>query len=205
MLLIGACDKSGTSTPKKHTAVEGPSQTPQSQQAADSDKPKIPDKPSDVFRYVNESNGFAIDFPATWVRSTDPDGLFVIQASSPQENSKDAFSENVYIMVKDLPQVMVSDVPRLLSLNDYFDLSRANFPKISNDAVEKGIGQIMINNQICPWVIFTHVFNKTTWQTIRYYLRHEKKVYVIVCTATPESYPRYKDTFLQIANSITFE
>lgn len=199
MLLIGACDKSGTSTPKKPPTVEGP------QQAADSDKPKKPDKPSDVFRYVNRDSGFAIDFPATWVRSSDPDGLFVIQASSPQEHPQDAFSENVYVMVKDLPQVMVGNQPQQLSLNDYFDLSRANFPKISNDAVEKEIGQIMINDQICPWVIFTHVFNSATWQTIRYYLRHEKRVYVIACTATPESFPRYEDAFQQIANSITFE
>jgi hypothetical protein len=198
-------NKSETSLAKKPSAVEGPSQPQQSQQAADSDKPMKPDKPSDVFRYVNRDSGFAIDFPATWVRSSDPDGLFVIQASSPQEHPQDAFSENVYVMVKDLPQVMVGNQPQQLSLNDYFDLSRANFPKISNDAVEKEIGQIMINDQICPWVIFTHVFNSATWQTIRYYLRHEKRVYVIACTATPESFPKYKDTFQQIANSITFE
>lgn len=202
MLLITACDKSGTSAPQKAPALEEP---PQPQQTATPDKPKKPDKPPAMSRYTNSKNGFAIDFPALWKLERDPDGLFSIQASSPQEHPRDAFSENVYVMVKDMPEIMVDGQPRHLSLNDYFDLSRANFPRISEKAVEQGIGQIMINQQISPWVIFTHVYNKATWKTIRYYLRHEQKVYVIACTATPGSFQKYRDTFQQIANSITFE
>ena len=130
-------------------------------------------------------------------QETDPKGLFTIQAFSPQEHSQDTAIENVYVMVREMPANR--------SLNDYFDLSRSNFPKIYVGAVEEGIGQIVVNQQICAWVILTHVFDNTKWKTIRYYLRHEQRVFVIVCTSTPESFEKYHDTFQQITNSITFE
>ena len=201
-LLIGACDKSSTSAPQKAPAIEGP---PSPQQTAAPDGSKVANKPQALSRYVNADKGFAIDFPASWKRETDPDGIFAIQASSPPEHPRDAFSENVYVMVKDTPEVTVNGEPRRLSLNDYFDLSRVNFRRISNDAVEREIGQIEINQQICPWVIFTHTFNKVNLKTIRYYLQSDQQIFIIACTATPDSFENYRETFRQIANSITFK
>jgi len=191
-ILIGACDKGGSSAPQKPPTSQASEQT-----TATSAPTSAPEGPPVPGRYVNEENRFSVDFPRSWKLQTDPEGLFVIQATSPQENSRDAFAENVYIMVRDLPKPY--------SLNDYFDLSRVNFPRISNDAVQQAIGQIMVNEQICPWVIFTHTINDVACKSIRYYLRHGQKVFIIVCTSTPEAFDKYRQTFEDIVNSIDLE
>lgn len=152
--------------------------------------PKEPD------RYYNKDEGFSIKLPNEWEKKEGFMGTTIV-TWSPQESSADQFRENVNVAVEELPKA--------LSLEEYFQLSLANLSKLMTDFQEHEKGQLSIDNNDAKWLIYSHRMGTVKLKVLVYMLVKGRRGYAIVCSAAPEQFLKYRDKFEEIVQSFKFE
>jgi hypothetical protein len=150
----------------------------------------------DPDRYYNNKDDFSIKFPKEWENKEGFMGCSVISLS-PKENDADQFRENVNVAVEQLPGEM--------NLHDYIEKSIPNVAKVITDFQENEKGTTTINDNEAKWLIYSGRMGMINLKCKQYYMIHDKRGYVITCSAAPDSYVRYISTFEKIANSFEFE
>jgi hypothetical protein len=150
----------------------------------------------DPDRYYNDKDDFSIKFPKEWENKEGFMGTAVISLSL-KEGNADQFRENVNVVVEQLPREM--------SLDEYVDASIPNLAKVITDFRENEKGITTINDHDARWLVYSGRMGMINLKCIQYYMVDGKRGYVITCSATSESYDNYRRTFDDVATSFEFE
>ncbi len=128
-----------------------------------------------------------VDVPAGWlVTYTQSPPLFVLYAP-PKEN--DTFPEIVNLVVELLPQKM--------SVPEYMQASMETLKTVFStiEPVESGDGFHINSVEI----------NGVHLLQIQFFFVRDSTAYVLTCSADPEDFPRYRDTFTAIADTVVID
>ena len=123
-------------------------------------------------------------------------GVWGVIAQSPEEGTSDFFSENINIVI----------VPA-----DTTDLSEANGRGI--ELLKRNMAQFTLLDQAvgkigphsASWFIHTFSYEGHTLKVLKYTLINGSKMYLLTCTALPETFDRYRPVFESIVASIVFD
>lgn len=157
--------------------------------SADAEMTKIP-----VDKY-----GFTVDVPSTWKQQQGmvQEGIeFVVIALSPAEDAKDAFFENVNILVEKLDKEY--------TLDEYYN---ANLQGLTQNIVNFNlVEQKNVDINAVPAMRIEYTWGDsskvTTYQFI--FVKGDKG-FVVTFTATPDTFAKYQPVFDKIANSLKFQ
>jgi hypothetical protein len=153
-------------------------------------------KTEDPGRYHSEAGGFSLVIPEDWEKQENVMGC-ALTALSPLEGQGDQFRENVNVVVEELP--------RKLSLDDYVGLSRQNQEKLMTDFNVEKEADAKIGEIAAKQLVYTHRMGQINAKLLQYVLVEGKKGFAVTCTATPESYDKYVEQFQTIVNSLKVE
>ncbi len=147
-------------------------------------------------RYHNKAKGFSIEFPKAWKKKEKVAGTEVL-ALSPLEGVADIFAENVVVGIEQLPLAV--------SLKQYYQLTLKNTPPLLKDFKLLKSGNATINQRDAKWFTFSHKLEGIKSKALAYMLVRDLRAYVIICTATPNTFAKYKPKFEAIANTFKLE
>ena len=150
----------------------------------------------DPGRYHSEAGGFSLVIPEDWEKQEKVMGCALI-ALSPLEGQGDQFRENVTVVVEELP--------RKLSLDDYVGLSRQNLEKLMTDFEVEEEADVEIGGIAAKQLVYAHRMGQINPKVLQYVLVEGKKGLALTCTATPESYDKYLEQFQTIVKSLQLE
>lgn len=146
-------------------------------------------------RYVSKAKGYSVQFPSDWTQKPSTPPLDVV-ALSPKDGPTDAFYENVNIIVSDLPQAISSE--------EYYQLSYPQ-TKTLQGFKEDSNGKSTVGGIEAHWLIALHSTNNLPIKMMQYYFTKGTRAYVITCTASVDTFAKFKPQFEAIANSFKFE
>lgn len=143
--------------------------------------------------------GFNVDVPSTWKQQQGmvQEGIeFVVIALSPAEDAKDAFFENVNILVEKLDKEY--------TLDEYYN---ANLQGLTQNIVNFNLVEqknVDLNGVPAMRIEYTWGDSSkvTTYQFI--FVKGDKG-FVVTFTATPDTFAKYQPIFDKIANSLKFQ
>ena len=147
-------------------------------------------------RYYSKDKGFSIRFPDKWETKEGFMGTTILAVSA-QEGPADTFRENVNVYVEELP--------RVYSLEEYWQLSLTNLRKLMTDFKEYDSGKATIGGEEATWLIYSFRMGTVKTKVIVYALVKGRRGYVITCSAGPDKFDEYKTTLEEIAESFKFE
>ncbi len=143
-------------------------------------------------RFYDEGKRFSIKFPQDWETKKGGMGT-VVMAFSPQEGPADGFRENVNVVVEELP--------RAISLQEYTELSLVNMRKLLTDFQMQESGDTSIGPNSAKWYIYSHRSGSVKATVLQYFLVKDRRAYVISTAAEPGQFSRYKPRFEEIAQT----
>lgn len=149
-------------------------------------------------RYSNRENGFAIAFPAGWdvsERRSERAG-FVVLATSPLDNHKDTFKENIHVSVEKAP----ADP----------DLDRYVETMLDARGVPPGS---RILESVPVWIAghqgrrltISMPFGACSAKVVDYVTIRDDRIYHVTCTGAVEGFDKHKDAFEAAARSFAFD
>lgn len=147
------------------------------------------------YTYVNQLNHFSLSFPSYWERNEGRMGT-IVMALSPLESQMDTFRENVNVVNETLSQPM--------NVEQYF---QANLPSMQSmlqnfSIVEVGSG--VINGFQTKWMVYQHSMNNMNLKAIVYFFVYNNFGYCITLTSLVDQFDRFRNLFVQIANTFRF-
>ena len=144
--------------------------------------------------YSNREKGFSIKFPADWAVTTSEVASAAVVALRPVAAGDATFRENVNIVVKDCGSPITVD-----EYNDAtWKYAAARLPGFRQ--IESGKATIGDADARFLGYSWTPVAGKAG-KNLAYVLTKGLRAYVITCTATPETFDKYRPAFEEIANS----
>ena len=149
----------------------------------------------DPERFYSSKDDFSMKFPKEWDNREGYEGLSVVSLS-PFENSADEFHEEVEVSVEQLPA---------MELDEYFVAYIDKFKQVPPDFQENDRGIAYLGDTEAKWFTYTARVLSLPVKAKKYITVHDKRAYVITCTATTDNFDRYKGAFDAIAQSIEFE
>lgn len=152
--------------------------------------------PREPGRHYITKKGFSIKTPENWETKEELMGMAFVTLS-PQEGPADDFRENVNIIVEDLP--------RTLSLEEYYELSLANVRQLLTEFEEYESGQSSINGCDTKWLVYSHRMGIFNIKVLVYSLIKGRRAYVITCSAAHDQFSIYRPQFEGIAGTFRFE
>ncbi len=150
----------------------------------------------DPDRYYSAKDDFSIKLPDKWETKEGYMGTSVMSLSS-LEGAGDQFRENVNVVVEKLPKEM--------TLDEYMSGNLSNLPRFITDFRESGRGGTTLGDIDAKWLTYTGRMGTSNLAFKQYFMVRGDRGYVITGTATEETYPRFKNTFEQTAESFQFE
>lgn len=148
--------------------------------------------------YHSERGQFSVSLPSAWEKQEQDmgQGVWGVIVQSPEEGTSDFFSENINIAI----------VPA-----DTTDLSEANRRGI--EVLKRNMAQFTLLDQAvgkigphsASWFIHTFSYEGHTLKVLKYTLINGSKMYLVTCTALPETFDRYRPVFESIVASIAFD
>lgn len=143
------------------------------------------------------SDGYSINYPASWTQQDQKSTYNITLFKSPPESETDDFAENVNVVVEKAPN---------LNLNKYYTLamSMMNDPKNPYPLQDFKIlktGDKTVNKMPAKYLIYSHNYAGKGLEVKTYIFYKNNNGYVLTCTATNESFPKYEATFDQIVST----
>lgn len=142
--------------------------------------------------YTNPGGGFTIMYPGNWERRMV--GTTMV-ALSPQESPADTFRENVNVVFETLPAPMTPQ--------QYALLSRQTMQRQLNNFVMIEQGGAGVAGQPAHYMVYQHFMGQNL-TVLAYFLVRGNRGYVITCSASPQTFARFRPFFVQIANTLSF-
>jgi hypothetical protein len=146
-------------------------------------------------RYTNQEHGFQIDFPEDWPSQEDFMGL-IVMANSPLESDTDAFSENINVVMEELPSTM--------STEKYLEANIKNMEMLMTDFVNIEVTDQKLGGVPTKRMEYSAKMGLINLHNYAYLFVSGKKGYVITGSATPESIDTYREDFDAIAETFAF-
>ena len=201
LVSINGCKES---EPEEETRTPQPARTTESKPDAKRAVETPPDQSEDSIpepaqssgaamkTYVDETYGFTIGFPIDWDYEKELKPA-AVQAVSRKEHVMDAFGENAY--------VTVSRTPEGATLENLIDIWRIHDLASTPDGVEHEMGEFVVDGHRCVWVTAAYTIDAVKCKAVHYFFLADRTGFRITCTATPESFAKYRNTFQEIATS----
>ena len=142
-------------------------------------------------RYLDMKNGFSIAFPDGWTLMENPPPGVLIAARSPLAGPTDTFTENINVVIEDLP--------RNATTAEYGAAARENFAKAVQGFKVLDKGTLEIDGRQAEYFTYTMPYGEYPLHNIVYYLVVERKTYLITCGGVEGSFDAFKDTFEKAA------
>lgn len=142
--------------------------------------------------YVNDEEGFSIDFPASWQSRENTMGMVVI-GLAPLEDAKDQFSENVNVVTETLPGPM--------SLADYTDLSIQGLKQQLTKVKVYERKTVQLGDRPATRIVYSHEYGGVPIKAVVYCVLTDARAYVVTCTAENGKYGKYVKQFDAIAGT----
>lgn len=145
--------------------------------------------------YSDTAENFAIEIPTDWQIRSQYLGTAVM-ALSPQTDPADTFPENVNVVTEALQLDM--------SVQEYYDANLVSMKGMLTDlSVSEALPLSLAGTQAIQMTA-THTMKGFHAKVLGIFLTHNKKGYVITCTATPQTFDQYKAAFQTIISTFKF-
>lgn len=141
---------------------------------------------------------FTIGLPPGWVTEEEDSGqgLWVFVASSPEESPTDPFLENINVIVVAADTSSLQDAnAKAISL---FKQHVAQF-----QLLDQGLSRMGSNE--AAWFTYTADHQGSTVKVLKVTILSGEAMFMVTCTAYPETFDRYQPVFERIVSSITFD
>ncbi|MHB9025508.1 MAG: DcrB-related protein [Armatimonadota bacterium] len=141
-----------------------------------------------------KDEGFSLAFPDDWTLK-EKFMSTVVLGSSPKENEKDAFQENINVVAQELSNAA--------SLNEVFTAGQAQYRAIFSEYHQVECRDVILASKSAKRLLATYRMGELQLEGLIYYLLDGKRLYVLTATATQESYSRYQEQFEKIMGTFT--
>ena len=148
--------------------------------------------------YHSERGRYSISFPISWERREQGvgQGLWGLFADSPDGGRSDPFVENVNILI------VPAETTDLAEANTRgIEVLKKNLLQFR--LLDQGVGQI--GHNAAAWFVHTFSYQGSTLKVIKYTLINGGEMYMLTCTALPETFNEFQPIFENIAASIQFD
>ncbi len=148
--------------------------------------------------FRDRASGFSVVFPNDWeIKTYGLIGATVVQGLSPLEEKGDVFRENVNISVEKLSK----DV----GLPYYREITFDNIAKALSEFREIERNDFTLDGRKAVMTVFTHRAGALKLKVMLCLVVERHRGYVLVGTATEQSFPEYKGAFFKIIRSLKIE
>jgi hypothetical protein len=144
--------------------------------------------------FQSAEKGFSITFPADW--EIKPNPPTIVSASRPAAPG-DTFRENVNVCVEALPRPLTPD--------EYVDAAIALLKKTFPGTAEVERGKVALGGADARYIVYTFKIGALQLKNLAYSVPRGLTCFVITCTATPDTFDKYRPAFEEIANSLKME
>jgi hypothetical protein len=148
--------------------------------------------------YHSQRGYLSISVPTSWTMDEfdGGKGVWVVTAFSPKESISDIFSENVNIAI------FSADTKDLSEANKRtIDLYKQNFSQFT--LLETKVDTI--GPHPAAWFVHTFSYQGQTGKSIKYTLIKGNLMYVVTCTALPETFIKFRSIFDKIVSNIVLD
>jgi len=152
--------------------------------------------------FTHKTYGFTIQVPNSWIIKH-PQGKLgdvpAIELSTPETGDNDTFLENINVMIGRSNQIADKHELRLI-----LNRSLANLRKVAKYYRKGEQGETMINGKSAIWSIQTFALPgyPTPIKSLKYIIpSNNNHLFIITCTALPETFSIYEHDFRNIAKS----
>lgn len=137
---------------------------------------------------------FSIQFPDGW--TTKEHYLdTVLMGNSPLDGPDDTFSENVNVVVRKFSREMTEG-----DIEGCHEAIAANATEF--DLIEKG--DVVVDGEKGQWHITSFSMEGKRIRNMQYFVTKGRLLFVITCTATPETFESHKSAFESIVKTFRF-
>jgi hypothetical protein len=143
--------------------------------------------------FADKEKGFSVMLPKKWEIKKGVMGAEVI-ALRPKGGSKDAFRENINVVVENLNGTMLP--------KEYFKASQSVLQKVFAEFKVEKSGHTNIDKHDVYWVIFTHKMGGVRAKVLQYLTVEGNKGYVVTGSALPATFDKFKKSFEMVATSL---
>ena len=146
--------------------------------------------------YYSDEYNFSIKVPDTWNTS---EGLMGTNLAilSPLEGKDDAFSDNITIIIQELPMTM--------DLDEYFEAGKASSASILDNYTELEHEKIQLDNKETIEYTYTYTMGGQDLKGIAYIFLDGTISYLINGSSTASGFDEYVDAFKETAKSFRSE
>ncbi|MBD2501392.1 serine/threonine-protein kinase [Anabaena azotica] len=136
--------------------------------------------------YQNAVYGITIKYPQTWQKTVTPDRITgnLVKFISPKENNQDSYTENLNLIVQDLPETR----RQLEQFNQFYlgeiQQSHQNLQITQNDETQ-------LANQPARQVVYTFTEEGNKFQRLQVWTIKNNKAYIMTYTADAAKYSEY--------------
>ena len=141
-----------------------------------------------------QRKGYSIAYPDSWALDTVQTFGADIFLKTPQEDSSDGFSENVNVVIQELP----SDT---ITLDVFVRVSLKQVRQFARDP------QVLVNERKARYgvpyqrLVYTHRFGLFDLRAEQYYFVFKRKAFVVTCTLEQSKLPLYEGAGAAILES----
>jgi len=162
------------------------------QETAYSQEIAPPHVPRKTGEYVSRRGNFAIQFPPGWEVEKGYIGVDVM-GYSPADSAEDPFRENVNVLFSEL------DVP--FTREEFLEKNMTGLEQLLTDFKLESSGSAVLGDLIGSWLVYTHRVGDFQVKVLQYLILADNHAYIITCSAYPDDFSKYQQTFQTIAQS----
>ena len=145
--------------------------------------------------YVSKEKKFSITFPNDWEIKENFMGTTVLALRPAAAN--DVFRENI--------NVVVEDVPKTMTVDQYFDASLASLKKLLTDFAEIAKGDSTINGQKLKWLTYRHRMGQLKPEVLVYCAVKDGRGYAVTCSTVEGGLDKWRKRFEEIVGTFKLE
>lgn len=146
--------------------------------------------------YYEDKYDFSILVPDKWNTNEELMGA-TLAILSPVESSADPFSDNVTIVIEELPMI--------ISLDDYFEAGVAAAETMLDNYKVSEPTKVTINNEEALWYINNFTMGGQDLKTIAYIIIDGTVGYLINGSSTAADFDKYQEIFKKTCESFRLE
>ena len=146
-------------------------------------------------RFVAKDKGFSIAIPEGYEMKKDYDQMIPVMMLSPMESDKDNFRENINVATE--PFVGSSSSYSLANLNE-MKTALTDFNLLKT-------GTKQVGDLTAYWFVYTFSYKEFKMQNLVYCFAFNGNGYGVTCSASTETFDKYKKIFEETAESFKKE
>ena len=142
-------------------------------------------------KVISKQYGFSIEVPNDYTYQKDFGEMVPVMIYTPVEGDKDDFRESINVTSEKFDG----------DADTYYQANVMGMNNVLKDFKQVENGRKEVNGQPTHWLIYSFTYGEKKIKVLAYCFSFNNRGYVVTCSASPDSFDRYKEAFIKVAET----